>query len=75
MKDYLLSNDKESVLAFARNEKQGVDAKEVIKDPMLLEFLGLKRESSEKHIASAIITYLSGFSFELGNRFQSLLTA
>lgn len=37
----LLSNDKESVLAVARNEKQPSDAKEIIKDPMYLEFLGL----------------------------------
>ncbi len=42
----LLSNDKESVLAVARNEKEPNDAKEIIKDPMYLEFLGLKRESS-----------------------------
>lgn len=42
----LLSNDKESVLAVAKNEKQPSDAKEIIKDPMYLEFLGLKRESS-----------------------------
>ncbi len=40
----LLSNDKESVLAVARKEKQPSDAKEIIKDPMYLEFLGLKRD-------------------------------
>ena len=39
-----LSNDKESVLAVAKNEKKPSDAKEIIKDPMYLEFLGLKRE-------------------------------
>jgi predicted nuclease of restriction endonuclease-like (RecB) superfamily len=37
----LMSNDKDSVLAVARNEKQPSDAKEIIKDPMYLEFLGL----------------------------------
>ena len=42
----LLSNDKGSVLAVAQNEKQPSDAKEIIKDPMYLEFLGLKREAS-----------------------------
>jgi len=36
----LLSNDKESVLAVARGEKQPYDAREIIKDPMVLEFLG-----------------------------------
>ncbi|MGF7028331.1 MULTISPECIES: DUF1016 N-terminal domain-containing protein [Sphingobacterium] len=40
----LLSNDKESVLAVARREKMPSDAKEITKDPMILEFLGLKRE-------------------------------
>ncbi|MFV8371886.1 DUF1016 N-terminal domain-containing protein [Flavobacterium sp. LB2P74] len=39
----LISNDKESVLAVAKNEKLPADAKEIIKDPMYLEFLGLKR--------------------------------
>jgi len=33
----LLSNDKESVLAVAKNEKLPSDAKEIIKDPMYLE--------------------------------------
>jgi len=42
----LVSNDKESVLAVARNEKHPSEPKEIIKDPMVLEFLGLKRESS-----------------------------
>lgn len=68
----LLSNDKESVLAVAKNEKQPADAKEIIKDPMLLEFLGLKRESSyyEKDLESAIITHLQDFLLELGNGFS-----
>lgn len=68
----LLSNDKESVLAVAKNEKQLADAKEIIKDPMLLEFLGLKRESSyyEKDLESAIITHLQDFLLELGNGFS-----
>jgi len=34
----LLSNDKESVLAVAKKEKMPSDAKEIIKDPMVLEF-------------------------------------
>ena len=68
----LLSNDKESVLAVARNEKLPSDAKEIIKDPMYLEFLGLKRESSyyEKDLESAIITHLQEFLLELGNGFS-----
>lgn len=68
----LISNDVGSVLAIAKNEKAPTDAKEIIKDPMFLEFLGLKRESSyyEKDIESAIITHLQEFILELGNGFS-----
>ncbi len=68
----LLSNDKESVLAVARNEKLPSDAKEIIKDPMVLEFLGLKGEASyyEKDLEGAIITHLQEFLLELGNGFS-----
>lgn len=68
----LLSNDKESVLAVAKKEKLPSDAKEIIKDPMLLEFLGMKREASyyEKDLESAIITHLQDFLLELGNGFS-----
>ncbi|PKK37169.1 hypothetical protein BWI96_07390 [Siphonobacter sp. SORGH_AS_0500] len=67
----LLSNDVQAVLAVARNEKQPTDAKEIIKDPMVLEFLGLKREASyyEKDLETAIITHLQDFILELGNGF------
>ena len=67
----LVSNDRESVLAVARNEKQPSDAREIIKDPMYLEFLGVKRESSyyEKDLEQAIITHLHDFLLELGNGF------
>src|SRR5690606_24861467 len=56
----LLSNDKESVLSVAKNERIPSDAKEIIKDPMVLEFLGLKKEASyyERDLESAIITHL-----------------
>ena len=67
----LLSNDANSVLAVAREEKLPIDAKEIIKDPMVLEFLGLKREASyyEKDLENAIITHLHDFILELGNGF------
>jgi predicted nuclease of restriction endonuclease-like (RecB) superfamily len=67
----LVSNDRQSILALARNEKQPSDAKEIIKDPMYLEFLGLKREASyyEKDLEQAIITHLHDFLLELGNGF------
>jgi len=68
----LLSNDKESVLAVARGEKIPSEAKEIIKDPMTLEFLGLKRESAyyEKDLETAIISHLQDFLLELGNGFS-----
>lgn len=68
----LLSNDKESVLAVAKKEKVPSDAREIIKDPMVLEFLGLKRESAyyEKDLESAIIAHLQEFLLELGNGFS-----
>jgi len=67
----LMSNQKESVLALARNEKEPSDAQEIIKDPMYLEFLGLHREASyyEKDLEQAIITHLHDFLLELGNGF------
>ncbi|MPL56220.1 putative nuclease YhcG [bioreactor metagenome] len=68
----LLSNDKESVLAVAKNEKLPSDAIDIIKDPIYLEFLGLKREASfyERDLESAIITHLQEFLLELGNGFS-----
>ena len=68
----LLSNDVESVLEVAKNEKQPISPNEIIKDPMVLEFLGLKREATyyEKDIESAIISQLQDFLLELGNGFS-----
>ncbi|MFR9527646.1 MAG: PDDEXK nuclease domain-containing protein [Rikenellaceae bacterium] len=68
----LLSNDKESVLAVARGERTPQTPTEIIKDPMVLEFLGLKREAAyyEKDLESALITNLQSFLLELGNGFS-----
>ncbi|MCL2486304.1 MAG: PDDEXK nuclease domain-containing protein [Oscillospiraceae bacterium] len=68
----LLSNDKETVLAVARKERIPEKPTEIIKDPMYLEFLGLKREASyyEKDFESALITHLREFLLELGNGFS-----
>lgn len=67
----LLSNDKESVLAVARKERIPQTPEEVIKDPMVLEFLGLKPQSSyyEKDLEDAIITNLQEFLLEMGDGF------
>lgn len=68
----LLSNDKESVLAVARGEKQPFEAKDIIKDPIVLEFLGLKQKATyyEKYLESTLISHLQDFMLELGNGFS-----
>lgn len=67
----LMSNDKESVLAIARKERIPQAPEEVIKDPMVLEFLGLKPQSSyyEKDLENSIITNLQDFLLEMGDGF------
>ncbi len=67
----LLSSDKERVLAVAKGEQQPEKATDIIKDPMYLEFLGLKPKSAyyEKDLEQAIITQLQEFILELGNGF------
>lgn len=68
----LLSSDKESILAVAQGEQPVHDAKTIIKDPLVLEFLGLKKEASyyEKDFEGAIISNLQEFLLELGNGFS-----
>ena len=68
----LLSNDKESVLAVARRERIPESPEEIIKDPMVLEFLGLKQQASyyEKDLESAIISHLVDFLLEMGKGFS-----
>ncbi len=68
----LLSNDKEKVLAVARGEELPEDPRQIIKSPIVLEFLGLKREAAyyEKDIETVIISHLQEFILELGNGFS-----
>ena len=68
----LLSNDKESVLAVARKERTPETPQEIIKDPMVLEFLGLERKASyyEKDLESAIISHIADFLLEMGKGFS-----
>ena len=67
----LLSNDKESVLAVARKQRIPESPVEVIKEPVLLEFLGLHPKSSyyEKDMEDAIRFHLTEFMLELGKGF------
>jgi predicted nuclease of restriction endonuclease-like (RecB) superfamily len=68
----LLSNDKKSILDVAKNVKSPTMPKEIIKDPMVLEFLGLEQKSNyyEKDLEQAIISNLQAFLLELGNGFS-----
>lgn len=67
----LLSNDKEAVLAMAKRERIPESPSEMIKDPMVLEFLGLGRKSHyyESDLETALIDHLQEFIMELGNGF------
>ena len=67
----LLSNDKESVMAVARSQRLPELPHEIVKDPMILEFLGLERKPQyyEKDLESALIEHLQQFMLELGNGF------
>ena len=68
----LLSNEKEKVLAVARNQRIPESPTEVIKDPMVLEFLGLERKAAyyEKDLESAIISHIAEFLLEMGKGFS-----
>lgn len=68
----LLSNDKDAVLAVARKERIPQSPQEIIKDPMILEFLGLERKATyyEKDLESAIISHIADFLLEMGNGFS-----
>ena len=68
----LLSNDKKAVLEVARKECIPESPTEIIKDPMVLEFLGLRPEATyyEKDLERALITNLQAFLLELGNGFS-----
>ena len=68
----LLSNDKESVLAVARKERIPETPQEVIKDPMVLEFLGLERKPVyyESDLESEILSHITEFLLELGKGFS-----
>ena len=68
----LASNDKDAVLAVARKERIPETTQEIIKQPAVLEFLGLKREAAyyEKDIEQAIITHIAEFMLEMGKGFS-----
>ena len=67
----LLSNDKEAVMAMARKERMPEKPQEMVKDPMVLEFLGLEKKVHyyESDLETELINHLQEFILELGNGF------
>ncbi|MDR2620779.1 MAG: PDDEXK nuclease domain-containing protein, partial [Propionibacteriaceae bacterium] len=66
-----LSRDKAAMLLRGSDAVVGdaVIAEESVKDPLVLEFLGLKDEYSETDLEDALITHLTDFLLELGDDF------
>ncbi len=60
----LLSNNKEAMLAVARKERIPERPREIIKDPMKLEFLGMERKASYYYP----LRPLRGPAFSFGHR-------
>ena len=64
-----LSKRKLAVIAKAHGKAIKLRPEDEIKDPYILEFLGLKDEYSESQLEEALIHYLEHFLLELGNGF------
>lgn len=66
-----LSNKKASMLEKSTKPipEDAVSVDESVKDPFVLEFLGLKDEYAESDLEEALIRHLESFLLELGNSF------
>jgi predicted nuclease of restriction endonuclease-like (RecB) superfamily len=66
-----LSKNKAALLRKGEKPREGetLSPEEEIKDPLVLEFLGLKDEYSESDLEAALITHLEKFLLELGGDF------
>ena len=66
-----LSKNKKTVLKLVNKGHEIVHPHDLVKDPYVLEFLGLKQESLlyEKELESALIEHLRDFLLELGKGF------
>jgi len=71
-KRLLSSKDKESVREEIQTLEKGIDAKDIIRDPYVLEFLGLEQTPNlyEKDIEQGLINHLQKFLLELGRGFS-----
>lgn len=68
----LSSQDKDSVRNEIQTLEKGMDAKDIIRDPYVLEFLGLGQTPNlyEKDIEQGLINHLQKFLLELGRGFS-----
>jgi len=66
-----LSRDKDEVMRLSREGLQVEEAQDVIKNPVTLEFLGIKPDStySEKKLENKIISRIQKFLLEMGKGF------
>jgi predicted nuclease of restriction endonuclease-like (RecB) superfamily len=66
-----LSRNKTAMLAKGARPQPGdaISPEEEVKDPYVLEFLGLRDEYSETDLEAALIQHLEGFLLELGGDF------
>ncbi len=67
-----LSKDKFEVFAIAKDGQQIFNPQDLVKDPYVLEFLGLPQSAKlfEKDLESALIEHLQQFLLELGKGFS-----
>jgi predicted nuclease of restriction endonuclease-like (RecB) superfamily len=67
----VLSKDKESILKLSKQGQIITEAKDLIKEPYILEFLGLEEKVSfsENELENAIISKIENFMLELGKGF------
>ncbi len=65
------SKDKQSIIRFAKEGQIIRESKDLFKDPLVLEFLGLGEQSSysETELETAIINQIENFMLELGKGF------
>jgi predicted nuclease of restriction endonuclease-like (RecB) superfamily len=66
-----LSTDKDKVAALSRDGDMPTTPRQLVKDPLVLEFLGIeeKADYSERDLESAVIDSLESFLLELGKGF------
>ncbi len=64
-----LSRKKAALLEKADRDGEGITSEDAIKDPYILDFLGLPERHSEKDLENALIAHLTDFLLEMGYGF------